>query len=68
MRPGCTPVDRRANVICHNAKCSLRDARTCICGISSSTCRDRHLAGDQRSEIGGRKSEARDQNSEPSPL
>jgi hypothetical protein len=51
MRPGCTPVDRRANVLCYNTKCSL--CVSFICEINSRTYRDR--SRDQRSEIGGQR-------------
>ena len=41
MRPGFTPVERHANVICHNAACSMQDACTSICKINMEICRDR---------------------------
>lgn len=41
MRPGFTPVDRHAGVICHNDACSMQDDRTNVCRISMAVCSDR---------------------------
>lgn len=35
------PVDRRANVICHNAKCSMCDPVTNACRINVEMCADK---------------------------